>query len=78
MSARAKFRVISKTVSETNGTSLSMTAVMDGSTENEDFFKWSPAGSLTLNTINDEVGKQFYLGDEVYVDLTKAAPFLKS
>ena len=78
MSARAKFRVTSKTVSETNGTSLAMTAVMGGSTENEDFFKWSPAGSLNLSTINDEVGKQFDVGDEVYVDLTKAAPVVNN
>lgn len=43
--------------------------VMQGSEENQQFFKWTPAGRLTLNTHNEVA---FEPGKEYYLDITKA------
>lgn len=72
VSVRAKFRVISKTVTETNGVSVQLQAVSDGSEENKEFFKWTPAGNINLSTINEAAGAEFNLNDSFYVDFIKA------
>lgn len=73
MSVRAKFTVTKvEPVGGESGTHISLSAVVDGSRENKSFFKYTPSGEITLRTINDEAAMQFKIGDEFYVDFTKA------
>ena len=68
---RAKFSVWSKSTDEHGDTQLHLGAVVDGSEENAAFFKLTPAGHISLNTINDKAADEFEIGDEFYVDFTK-------
>ena len=69
MPVRAKFRCDSITKTE-HGTSIKLYPVTSGSDENEKFYKYTPAGSVELSTINAEAAKQFVPGAEYYVDFT--------
>ena len=78
MSVRAKFKVdtIERTLygSEELAT-IKLSPVYknnDSNSENSQFWKWTPCGSIQLGTINEAVAKQFELGKEVYVDFTPA------
>jgi hypothetical protein len=46
----------------------------DGTPENKEFWKWTPAGEFRFSTINHEAAKQFEFGKEYYVDFTPAHP----
>jgi len=72
MNVRAKFRVTDKEVNEQGEGSVKLEAVTSGSPENDEFFKWTPSGELSMGTINSQALAQFELGDEFYVDLVKA------
>lgn len=76
MSVRAKFRVDSITRqlfgSQGEGQTIKLFPVCGSSEENKTFFKWTPAGSIDLGTVNAEAAAQFELGKEYYVDFTKA------
>lgn len=66
---RAKFKVESVREAAEEGLSdVSMTAVTSGSPENEEFFKYTPAGSLNLGLVNPETAKFFVPGEEYYLD----------
>lgn len=57
MSVRAKFRVTSiKPGSE--GATINLSPVTSGSAENDQFYKWTPGGSIVLSTINPEAADQ--------------------
>lgn len=71
MSVRAKFRVQSVTQYE-HGYAVKLTPVSSGSAENASFYKWTPGGSIELQTVNDDAAKQFAVGIEMYVDFTPA------
>lgn len=66
---RAKF-TCTQVEQDENGSHAKFEPVVSGSTENEDFFKWTPWGSIEMGTINPNV--QFEEGQEYYVDFTKA------
>lgn len=70
---RAKFRVTGKESFGDNGTRVTLLPVVDGSEENKEFFRWTPGGSISLDTVNDAAAEQFVPGAEVYVDFTPAA-----
>lgn len=44
----------------------------DGSDENNTYAKWSPGASLVINIANPNLWGKFKVGDEYYVDFTKA------
>lgn len=71
---RAKFRV--QQVAPSNNTdeyyNITLYAVTSGSEENKEFFKWTPSGQITINTVNPAAAAQFKEGDELYVDFTSA------
>jgi hypothetical protein len=46
--------------------------VTSGSKENEAFYAATPCGAIELSTLNAEAGQQFELGQEYYIDFTKA------
>ena len=71
MSVRAKFKVETVT-RNTSGASVQLVPVINGSEENKQFYKYTPAGSIQLSTVNAAAAEQFKPGDEFYVDFTKA------
>ena len=70
MSVRAKFRCTCKE-SSNGGYRVSFSVVTDGSTENKEFYKYTPSGNIEMATINENAGNQFTVGDEYFVDFTK-------
>lgn len=71
MAVRAKFKVdrVSQTV---NGTEVDLSPVTCGSPENEQFFKFTPYGSLKMGVVGAEVADQFKPGSVFFVDFTPA------
>jgi hypothetical protein len=67
MSARAKFRVHSV---ESNR--VAMHPVYADSDENKRFFRATPGGEISMFATNPDVVGEFEVGDEFYVDFTKA------
>jgi hypothetical protein len=66
---RAKFECIS--VKETTwNKQYEFQAVTSGSPENEEFFKTTPAGQITISVKNDNV--VFTPGKKYYIDFTEA------
>lgn len=79
MSMRAKFMVQSITKSQhwNPGSDehlfeIKMIPVCGGSEENDAFYEASPAGAITLATINQAAAEGFVIGAEYYVDFTQA------
>lgn len=75
MSVRAKFWVQSNKKegeSENEGCTIILHPVVGNSEDNKSFYKWTPAGYITLTTINPEAAKQFIEGKEYYVDFSLA------
>lgn len=69
---RTKF--VCQSVVETNtndglGYEATFTAVYSGSEENEKFFRYTPAGSVSLLVLNK---KYFTAGKEYYFDISEA------
>lgn len=72
---RAKFTVWSITDSDFDdqgGKEIVLQAVTYGSKENEEFFKYTPSGGITLSIVNPKAAEQFHVGDDFYVDFIKA------
>lgn len=69
-SVRAKFKVTKTEHTESSGqllTTVHLSPVTSGSPENEKFYKYTPAGGMTLGTVNMEAAKHFVPGREFYV-----------
>lgn len=71
MEAIAKFKVgsITETVF---GAEIKLNHVTEGSPENESFYKWTPGGGISLNTVNPAVAAMFRPGKEFYVEFEEA------
>lgn len=70
---RAKFTVESIARTKNGGHTVTLSPVTSGSEENKVFYKFTPYGSIALNTINDSAMEAFGdPGDEFYVDFTPA------
>lgn len=72
MSVRAKFTVDSVTRHQNGTAIIELLPVINGSPENEQFFKWTPGGTIKLQTVNPEAAKQFEPGKAMYIDFTPA------
>jgi hypothetical protein len=76
IAVRYKFRCIRKeplSVDPKEGyVGLSFEAITRGSPENEEFFKWTPSGWLEFYTVNAAAAEQFEIGEEYYLDITRA------
>ncbi len=53
-------------------TDVHLSPVYSGSQENEQFFKATPGGSISLCVLNEDARKYFEQGKEYYIDFTKA------
>ena len=81
MAVRAKFYVSEVKASKNNYggkdgevlTTIKLQPVSGTSEENKQFFRWTPAGSIDLGTVNPAVVEQFHIGDEFYIDFTPAS-----
>jgi tRNA U54 and U55 pseudouridine synthase Pus10 len=51
--------------------SIKLFPVINGSAENETFFKYTPGGELNLAVVNIEAAKQFEVGKEYYIDISE-------
>lgn len=71
MTVRSKFKVQSVTSTEA-GAAIKLGPVVSGSPENAEFFKYTPAGEISISTINPAAAEQFKPGAEFYVDFTPA------
>lgn len=70
---RCKFIASKKTeVATTTGNEfqVEMTAVTDGSEENQEFFKYTPSGKIKLGVLEPKQADKFIVGDEYYLDIT--------
>jgi hypothetical protein len=70
MSARAKFKCTAKGPGEQGNVSLE--AVMNGSEENQSFYKYTPSGVINMGILNPPAFSQFEVGKEYYVDFSEA------
>lgn len=70
MSVRAKFKVQSVTEAEGGLKSATLSPVTSGSKENEEFYKWTPGGQITLSTMNPVAAAHFVPGRVFYIDFT--------
>lgn len=70
---RAKFKVtsIEKQPENDHGT-VKLSPVIGGSSENDEFYRWTPSGSIELSTINETALAQFEEGKEFFVGFTPA------
>ncbi len=70
MTVRAKFTVdiVTQTV---NGYAIKLNPVVgDGSPENNNFYKWTPSGSIDLQIVSTLTAAAFKVGKPYYVDFT--------
>lgn len=69
MTVRAKFKCETKgSEEEGNEGNLTLHAVVGGSEENEEFFRYTPFGMIQMGVLNPSAFAQFELGKEYYVD----------
>lgn len=73
MSVRAKFKVSSVTPNN-DGSEIKLEPVTSGSAENEQFYSFTPWGSIVLGTVNPAAASQFEVGAEYYIDFSRATP----
>ena len=76
---RAKMRVSNVVVHPDGSESLSFSGVAksdgypsDGSDENNSFARWTPCAEMTMTVQNPDLFGKFSIGDEFYLDFTKA------
>lgn len=71
---RAKFLCIDvvENLSKDGTGKVFLRPVISGSTENVDFYRLTPGGQISLETINPEALAEFEAGKEYYVDFCRA------
>ena len=82
---RAKFQCANKEIVTDSGwdyqekqsttkqvANITLYPVVSGSTENEEFFKSTPNGEITLRILNLPAAEVFSIGKEYYVDFSAA------
>lgn len=69
---RCKFLCCKRIVSEDGSAQIGLGAVIEGSDENKEFFKWTPAGNLEFFSVNPAAAEKLELGKFYYVDISEA------
>ena len=70
---RAKFTVYSETRDAYGNVTYKARPVTPGSPENEEFFRTTPAGEISVTVKRVETAASLDLGAEYYIDFTKVA-----
>jgi hypothetical protein len=73
---RAKFKVNSKTQFEGNKYKIELYPVYGNSPENQVFWEATPGGHLTLEVVKENAAAYFEVGQEYYIDFTKALQYI--
>lgn len=68
MTTRCKFKCDSVLLTK-DGSEVTLTPVTCGSLENDEFFKWTPYGSLKIGLIKLSRTTDFVPGEEYYIDI---------
>lgn len=55
-----------------DGFQITLGAVINGSPENEEFYRYTPAGQISLGLVSEAAAAQFEVGAEYFVDFTPA------
>jgi hypothetical protein len=66
----AKFKCISKKQTS-DGYVIEMAPVISGSSENDQFFRYTPFGKLEMGTVNQAAADEFYPGHEYYISFSR-------
>jgi hypothetical protein len=74
MKVRCKFRVEHTKKNDDGSTDVHMRAVATGSEENAEYWRWTPAGTLVLSTVNQKAADALEPGVEYYVDIVRSDP----
>jgi len=69
MIARTKFKCVKNQIIR-GSSDVTMQAVTKDSHENAGFFKYDPAGQITLYSVNADVAKLIEENQEYYIDIT--------
>ena len=68
MSVRCKFKCDNILISK-DGSEVTLSPVVQGSAENNSFFKYTPYGSFKFGTVNADSASYFIPGEEYYIDI---------
>lgn len=69
---RCKFRLDSIEKKEDGTAALTMTAVTNGSINDNLYFTMTPYGRLEIGTVNKKVVDKMKIGTEYYIDISEA------
>lgn len=72
MPVRAKFKCDAVEDGQEGTKNIRLSAVVNGSPENQQFFRWTPSGQLSIGCVNPAANAQFEVGKEYYVDISRA------
>ena len=75
MAVRLKFQLVSKSTNlyeNSENFHVQLRPVVNGSDENKEFYRWTPAGLIEFNTINRAAAEGFEFGKFYYVDISEA------
>lgn len=71
MTVRTKFICDSK-IEVSAGFEIKLSPVISGSAENEQFYKYTPSGALTLGLVAVDSAANFKVGKHYYIDIVQA------
>lgn len=69
---RCKMTCEKMALNDDGSANIRLNAVYDGSPENKEFFKYTPSGQLSINSVNQTANALFVTGKEYYIDITLA------
>lgn len=69
MTIRCKFVVSGRTTNQDDSVNLNAHAVYEGSEANKEYWKHTPAGSLSLQVVNPESVAHLLPGTEFYLEI---------
>jgi hypothetical protein len=69
---RCKFKIESIEQFANGVSTVKMSAVTGDSPENKSFWKWTPAGTIVLHTINQQAAASLKVGGEYFIDISEA------
>lgn len=70
---KVRAKMVCASVAPTGDTfTVRLSPVVGGSEENDQFYKYTPGGIVSLEVLSEETANHFEQGQEYYVDFSKA------